>query len=287
MKKRLLTAAVCIPLTIITLVLFDTFVFNTVVIALTLLAIHEALTAFHIPHKNVLFAGFVPVCCLYLFRDYEVIDKLAFPAAFFVLLFVTLFIFKYFEEIKIASVLGVTLFGAMIMFSFYSMIHFKIMFPPREYGYFGVLLILVGLAYAWGGDSMAYFVGRKFGKHKMSPKISPHKTIEGAAGGILGSILLGEVVLFVYYGLEQMLSAAPVLTINWQVCLLVAVIAVPASLLGMTGDLFASSVKRQMDIKDYGTILPGHGGILDRFDSIVFITPFLAMCASFFCNFLA
>ncbi|MDO5602780.1 MAG: phosphatidate cytidylyltransferase, partial [Oscillospiraceae bacterium] len=112
-------------------------------------------------------------------------------------------------------------------------------------------------------------------------------TVEGAIGGVLGSILLGEVVLFVYYGLEQLFSAAPVLVINWQVCLLVAVIAVPASLLGMTGDLFASSIKRQMDIKDYGTILPGHGGILDRFDSILFVTPFTAMCASFFCNFLA
>ncbi|MDO5603246.1 MAG: phosphatidate cytidylyltransferase, partial [Oscillospiraceae bacterium] len=214
MKKRLLTAAVCIPLTILTLILFETFIFNVVIITITLIAIHEALTAFHIPHKNVLFAGFVPVCCLYLFRDYEVIDKLAFPAAFFVLLFVTLFIFKYFEEVKITSVLGVTLFSAMVMFSFYSMIHFKIMFPPKEYGYFGVLLLLIGLAYAWGGDSMAYFVGRKFGKRKMSPKISPHKTVEGAIGGVLGSILLGEEVLFVYYGLEQHFSDAPVRVIK-------------------------------------------------------------------------
>ena len=137
------------------------------------------------------------------------------------------------------------------------------------------------LCFAWGGDTAAYFAGRAFGKHKLAPIVSPHKTVEGAIGGIFGSVLAGVVLTLVY----SFLSASHnVITIQVQprhYAILVVMGAI-ASVLGILGDLFASSVKRQVGIKDYGTIFPGHGGILDRFDSVMFIAPFVSIAVRYF-----
>lgn len=130
-----------------------------------------------------------------------------------------------------------------------------------ENGQFLVWLIILG---SWGCDTCAYCVGMLIGKHKMSPKLSPKKSVEGAVGGVAGAALLG--VLYAaavsgYMGGESnhMLSFA--------------VICAAGALLSMVGDLAASAIKRNHGIKDYGKLIPGHGGILDRFDSVIFIAP--------------
>lgn len=110
-------------------------------------------------------------------------------------------------------------------------------------------------------DMGAYFVGSTLGKHKLCPNISPHKTVEGAVGGIVSSIIVTYILGF-SFSFEKNLTAAVILT-------------VPFCILGMIGDLFASAIKRAAGIKDYGTIIPGHGGILDRFDSIIMTAPLL------------
>ncbi|MEO8378486.1 MAG: phosphatidate cytidylyltransferase [Acidobacteriota bacterium] len=125
----------------------------------------------------------------------------------------------------------------------------------------GWKLVFFLLLVVWLGDSGAYYVGKKFGRHKLSPLISPKKTVEGLAGGIATSIVAAIVIHFTFF------SAFP---------LLHAIIAgVILSVAGVVGDLAESMWKRSAAVKDSGTLLPGHGGFLDRFDSILFTAPIL------------
>ena len=108
-------------------------------------------------------------------------------------------------------------------------------------------------------DIMAYVVGSKIGKHKLLPSISPNKTIEGSVAGVLGTVL----VMFIY---------GKVFSLNVKVWLVVALLG---SIISQIGDLFASSIKRYVGIKDFGKLIPSHGGILDRFDSLIFVSVFM------------
>ena len=113
---------------------------------------------------------------------------------------------------------------------------------------------------AFGADIMAYFTGMAIGKHKMAPNLSPKKTIEGAVGGLIGSALFSA--LFGYFVMPEIVVKC-------------AIIGAIGGAVSMAGDLTASAFKRQMGIKDYGNLIPGHGGILDRFDSVLFVAPFV------------
>ena len=129
----------------------------------------------------------------------------------------------------------------------------------------GRFFVLVPFAVAFISDSFAYLVGMKFGKHKLSPVISPNKSIEGVAGGLIVTIL-GMVI----YGLVLQLG------FHYKVNYFYAVIyAVAGTAAGVFGDLAFSVIKRQTGIKDYGNLIPGHGGILDRFDSMITVAPLI------------
>ena len=148
----------------------------------------------------------------------------------------------------------------------------------REYGK-PVSYYLVGLSFcvAWLNDIFAYFSGYFFGKKKLCPEISPKKTVEGAIGGVLGTMVFGVVVTLIYSIAANRMEAFTRTNIGVSMYVIIALLACVAAVLGIYGDLFASVVKRQCGIKDYGTIFPGHGGILDRFDSVMFIAPFVTM----------
>ncbi len=126
---------------------------------------------------------------------------------------------------------------------------------------------------SWGCDTCAYCVGVLIGQHKMAPVLSPKKSIEGAIGGVVGAALLGALyaVLMTRLGTPYNLSAA--------VCALICALGAMAS---MVGDLAASAIKRQYGIKDYGNLIPGHGGILDRFDSVIVTAPMIYILATLF-----
>ena len=124
------------------------------------------------------------------------------------------------------------------------------------------LVWLIFLA-AWGSDTCAYCAGMLFGKHKMTPVLSPKKTIEGAVGGLAGAVILGML-----YGMFTTGQAVEYMLI----CLAGAAVS-------MIGDLAASAIKRQTGIKDFGTLIPGHGGVLDRFDSVIFTAPVVYLMA--------
>ena len=149
--------------------------------------------------------------------------------------------------------------------------------PVEEYGYDAVFFILLILCFAWGGDTCAYFAGRAFGKHKLCPVVSPKKTVEGAIGGVLGTMVFGVAATLIYSIAADRMEAFTRSNIGVSMYVVIALLACVAAVLGIYGDLFASVVKRQCGIKDYGTIFPGHGGILDRFDSVMFIAPFVTM----------
>ena len=128
-----------------------------------------------------------------------------------------------------------------------------------------ILIWLVFLT-AFGTDIMAYFTGMALGKHKLCPNLSPKKSVEGAVGGVIGSVVFCGI--FGYFALPD----AFVMTL---------VIGFLGSIFAQLGDLSASAFKRQMGIKDYGNLIPGHGGILDRFDSVLFTAPLVYYCILF------
>jgi len=134
-------------------------------------------------------------------------------------------------------------------------------------GKFTVWLIFIC---SWGSDTFAYCVGMLFGKHKMSPKLSPKKSVEGAVGGVLGAALLGA-LYGLFFGNVFSVQGMP---------LRLALICAAGALISMVGDLAASAIKRDHNIKDYGWLIPGHGGILDRFDSVLFTAPLIWILAS-------
>ncbi len=118
---------------------------------------------------------------------------------------------------------------------------------------------------SWGCDTCAYLVGVMFGKHKMAPVLSPKKSVEGGIGGVAGAALLGFIYAYIFQ--EHIALEHPLI-------LFPAVCAV-GGLISQIGDLAASGIKRNHEIKDYGTLIPGHGGILDRFDSVIITAPII------------
>jgi len=133
-----------------------------------------------------------------------------------------------------------------------------------RFSYLGLLLVAFPIAVSWVGDTAAYFTGRRFGRHKLIPAVSPGKTVEGGVAGLLGSVLVGALGGWVFLALHP------------QPAVSVAVGAGMGLLLGVgaqVGDLAESVTKREAGVKDSGTLLPGHGGVLDRFDSLIYNLP--------------
>lgn len=131
----------------------------------------------------------------------------------------------------------------------------------EDYGQYLVWLVFIC---SWVCDTSAYCVGMLLGKHKLAPKLSPKKSIEGSVGGIAGSAIVGAI-----YGY----SLHNIVLTDISPILLFALIGAVGAVLSQIGDLAASAIKRNYEIKDYGKIIPGHGGILDRFDSVIFTAP--------------
>ena len=131
----------------------------------------------------------------------------------------------------------------------------------------GVFLILLAMFSAWMTDTMAYFSGKFLGKHKLCPNVSPNKTIEGAVGGVIGNVIASTVMFLIFDKFFFTMHTF----IWWQIIIISAILSV----ISMFGDLSASMIKRNHGIKDFGNIFPGHGGVMDRIDSCLFVLPAL------------
>lgn len=180
--------------------------------------------------------------------------------AFFTMLIYTLtYVMLKKNSVKLSEILTFYAMFVYVVGCFSSMVMIR-------YSAGGKYFYLLAFLGAWLCDTFAYFVGKFFGKHKLIPEISPKKTIEGSIGGIVFTV-----IGFAVYGLivNSIFDDA---NLNYvKLC----IIGLALSIVSQIGDLVASSVKRQYDIKDYGSIFPGHGGVLDRFDSVMLTAPTL------------
>ena len=155
-----------------------------------------------------------------------------------------------------------------VMWSFFGIIYVTVMLAyiyetrTLDNGVYLVWLIFVS---SWGNDTFAYFTGVLIGKHKMAPVLSPKKSVEGAVGGIAGATILGIIYGSIVSTRMSEVIGSPVLTFAVASCV--------GAMLAIVGDLAASAIKRNYNVKDYGKLIPGHGGILDRFDSVIFTAP--------------
>lgn len=254
MAKRILTSAV--GLLIFFGVLFaGTAVFSGAVLLVTLVMLTEFQKALS-SHKAVLAVSLLSSIAVALGMLLQTPQMgIAVLIVLHLILVVVLFGRVHFKDIYISgfSTLFITMFMTVI-----SLLH-------RETGVAGPLLIFIC---AWVTDSGAYFAGYFLGRHKLAPHLSPKKTVEGAVGGMLACVvfcLLYIVVLENGFGY----SVDPAEYV-W-----IAVLGAVASGFAQLGDLTASAVKRDCGVKDFGYILPGHGGLMDRFDSVVFIAPLI------------
>ena len=278
MKTRVITAIVGIIVLIGVMFTFNTLIFNLVIAAITLIAVHEIYSALGFEKKDwLMYVVLVPYTLLVMTSNYQVMRRLVMPMSFLLVTFYAIYLVVRNGTISYQKASGLLMFSGIVIFCFYSFIRLKELLPVEQYGYDAVFFILLILCFAWGGDTCAYFAGRAFGKHKLCPVVSPKKTVEGAIGGVLGTMVFGVIITLVYSVAANRMEAFTRSNIGVSMYVVIALLACVAAVLGIYGDLFASVVKRQCGIKDYGTIFPGHGGILDRFDSVMFIAPFVTM----------
>ena len=145
---------------------------------------------------------------------------------------------------------------------FYVAIPLSFLYRIRIIDKYGIYLFILLFVCSWIADTFAYFTGVTFGKHKLVPHLSPKKSVEGAIGGITGAALVGLLYGFILHKALGIKAMIPFL-----------VISAVGAFISIFGDLAASAIKRNYDVKDYSNLIPGHGGILDRFDSMIFVAP--------------
>lgn len=165
----------------------------------------------------------------------------------------------------------------------YAPVLLSFLFFIREWLPYGIYLVWLVFLCSWGSDTCAYCVGVLIGKHKMTPKLSPKKSIEGAIGGVVGAALLFG--LYAYFVINRIPNYQGYIYIEvYYNPVGAACLGAIGALVSMIGDLAASAIKRDYEIKDYGKIIPGHGGIMDRFDSVVMVTPVIFFGLALFLN---
>lgn len=253
-KTRLLSGAVLIVLALL-FIITGGYVLLTVMGILSLIGMYELYRVFGV-EKNAGIAGYAAAVLYYLNLAFGFLPDTMALIMGFLILCMCLFVFGYprFHANQIIAVF----FGF-----FYVAVMLSCIYLTRSLsgGYWLVWLIFLC---SWGCDTCAYCVGMLIGKHKMTPKLSPKKSVEGAVGGVVGAALLTLIYGILFKGY---------MGADGKYILVMIVICVAGALLSMVGDLAASAIKRNFDIKDYGKLIPGHGGILDRFDSVIFTAP--------------
>ncbi|MCT4618651.1 MAG: phosphatidate cytidylyltransferase [Marinisporobacter sp.] len=259
MRMRIISALLAIPLFLFVMIKRG-IVLDISVFLLTMIAVNEFFNAFKnidiIPSKLV---GFLSVIFMFGITLKNLTMEWVMVWFFISMLFIL--VNNLFKKKFDMQVVSVTVIG--IYYVVFFMYHIVFISHHSKYSELIWMIFIV----AWATDTFAYFTGYFFGSRKLCPSISPKKTVEGAIGGILGSI--GISALFAYFVMPKILFH----------CVIIGCLG---SIIGQLGDLTASIFKRYTGIKDYGKIMPGHGGILDRFDSILFTAPMVYYYITFF-----
>ena len=260
---RLFSSVILVIIALVTL-LQGGYLLAVVLLAISLIAYSELSKAcgIHTEGKfvNALeIAGIMGICIYYgvvVFTDSQAAAMLTILLIMIAHMFVYVFTFPLYHANQVMAA----------FFSFvYAPVMFSFIYQTRELKY-GIYLVWMIFISSWICDSCAYLTGILIGKHKMTPKLSPKKSIEGAVGGVVGSALVGA--LYGYFIVEKVVAEQPV---TW----VFAFISGIGAMISQIGDLAASAIKRNHEIKDYGHLIPGHGGIMDRFDSVIFTAPMI------------
>ena len=250
-KTRLISGIVLVIIALATIISGSWILFFTL-LAVSLIGMRELYKVMKVSDEHVTvleLVGYLGAVLYYIAMkaDFGNYGTMAIIISMILILFVYVFGYpKYHAEQVMAAFFGVVYVAVMLSF-----IYLTRSLPDGKF-----LVWLIFLC-SWGCDTCAYCVGMLIGKHKMAPKLSPKKSIEGGVGGILGAALLGVI----YAAATQGKMAE------------YALICAVGALISMVGDLAASAIKRNQNIKDYGKLIPGHGGILDRFDSVIITAP--------------
>lgn len=265
-KTRLLSGIVLVIIAIASVAAGEPVLFG-VLLAISLIGVYELYKAMGVHQKGFApleMAGYIGTVLYYLTLLWEPLYSYSMMAVLFALvLIMSVYVFSY-PKYQAEQVMA-TLFGVI-----YVAVMLSYIFKTRNLEGGAWLVGLIFLS-SWGSDTCAYCVGMLFGKHKMAPVLSPKKSVEGGVGGVLGAALLGALYAFAISGVNPASGHTP---------LMYGIICAVGALISMVGDLAASAIKRNKEIKDYGTLIPGHGGILDRFDSVIFTAPFIYFLAT-------
>ncbi len=260
-KTRLLSGIVLVILAILLIVSGgEVLLFSTLVVSC--IGMFELYRVFQVEKSLLALAGYLAAVVFYCNLEWTFLPDILMLFMGFMILLMFIYVFSY-PKYKADQVMAV-FFGV-----FYVAVMLSYVYQIRMLEN-GLYLAFLVFFCSWGCDTCAYCVGMLIGKHKMSPKLSPKKSIEGAVGGVLGSALLTALYCFIFRG--------PMALTGAEIGIL-ALIAAIAGLISMVGDLTASAIKRNYDIKDYGHLIPGHGGILDRFDSMIITAPIIYFLA--------
>lgn len=278
MKTRVISGIVGTLLAVVAVLNFYTVFMDIAACAIYVLAVFEICRVFKEGNPKLVNIALIAVGIVAIMSSRVNVNPILITILFIATI-VCVVVFD-FENIKFTSIASSVAFSLYVLVGVYSIVGLKAKLNFITYGWDAAFLFVLCAGIAWGGDIMAYFSGYLFGKHKMAPKLSPKKTVEGAVGGVLGSVVISILMMFVYSRMTAVSSLGILHSFNRNYIAL-AVIAAVGSFLGIIGDLFASAVKRQMGIKDYGTIMPGHGGVMDRFDSFLFVSPVMYLMADF------
>ncbi|MCL1823468.1 MAG: phosphatidate cytidylyltransferase [Oscillospiraceae bacterium] len=268
MARRIISAAVAAALAIAVFIVDFMPLFVVIISALSAVAVYEMLVATkYIKNKifsalSLLFVFFMPI----LFFTENLRENLPMICCSFLLMLFLVMIYMH-ERVSFAELSLIAFVSVCIPLSLSCLLFTRLL--SEEHGMFFIIFTLTVI---WVGDAGAYFTGTFFGRHKMAPTISPKKSWEGFAGGLLCSALIGFAAPFVYEFITVNLIGGEIII---KSRLFFAGAAVICSALGVVGDFSASIVKRQCAVKDFGNIMPGHGGVLDRFDSVLFAAPFM------------
>lgn len=256
-KTRLLSGIVLVIIALVTVIGGGDLLFATLLI-ISLIGMSELYKILDVNKKLLGITGYAAAVVYYLLVRFDKKDMVLMAAIAFLVVLMAVYVFSY-PKYKADQVM-MTYFGF-----FYVAVMLSYIYQTRLLvnGAFSVWLVFIC---SWGCDTCAYCVGMLIGKHKMAPKLSPKKSVEGGIGGIAGAALIGAL-----YALIVNKAASGV---NLDI-LSYAVIGGAGGAISQIGDLAASAIKRNHDIKDYGKLIPGHGGILDRFDSVIFTAPII------------
>ncbi|HBH95949.1 MAG TPA: phosphatidate cytidylyltransferase [Ruminococcaceae bacterium] len=274
MLKRILTAVILLPLLILVLWLDNTVVMMIALTVVSVLAVGEILIATkYFSNKGIAVVCMVFVAVLPTFLCFNQLIRF-FPAlsGLFLLIMFVIMLFDH-EKVKFQEIALMTFVSFLIPLSLSTII-----FMQKDFEH-GIFYVVLTFLIAWISDAGAYFIGSAMGKHKMAPKISPKKSWEGFFGGLAFSVVFVIIVGLGYPLFDSLISGETDFSVN---VLLLIPLAVVGAVLSVIGDFSASLLKRQCMVKDFGSILPGHGGILDRFDSVLFVAPFLYFVFKFF-----